>query len=249
MTKYIKAEFYRAFHSPIYKKFLIFCVGMMALLLAVWKPFGQDYVDIMTGLSFLAIVAILIVISIAMALAFKTKDTRVQILSFGMTRSQMYFYDLVTMQAISVVTTLILGAMAYVTAFIADLTGLSPVPQGAYQGFGLFLVRLILLSLNLNNAIFGLSYLLNSQALGIIGHIAIIPAVLNIALSFTMEKPLGQYILKLLQIQPHNLLQTFAPDGFSVDPDWPKILGVGVIYVLVGFLIPGLIAFRKREIY
>lgn len=251
MIKYIKAEFYRTFHSPLYKKFLIFCLGVMLLILAVWKPLKfSDSGDFMFGMVLLSAVAIILVIAIAMTIAYKTKDTKVQILSYGMTRGQMYFYDLVTMQAISVVTTLILGLIAVATGFVANLLGLATVTQEAYLGFGAFVLRLILSSINLNNAIFGLVYLLNSVPLGIIGHIVILPSILQIASAFTIDKEVGPYIIKFLEIQPHKILQDFAPDGIqAMGADAYKIIGAGVIYVILCFLIPGYLAFKNREIY
>ena len=251
MIKYIKAEFYRTFHSPLYKKFLAFCLGIMLVILAVWKPLKfSDSGDFMVGMCALALVAIILVISIAMTIAYKTKDTKVQILSYGMTRGQMYFYDLITMQAISLVTTIILALIALATGFVANLLGLASVTQEAYLGFIAFVLRLILYSINLNNAIFGLGYLLNSVPLGLIGHIVILPALLQIATAFTMDKEVGPYIVKFLKIQPYIILQDFASDGVqAIGADAYKIIGAGVIYVIVCFLIPGYLAFKNREIY
>lgn len=251
MIKYIKAEFYRTFHSPLYKKFLAFCLGIMLVILAVWKPLKfSDSGDFMVGMCALALVAIILVISIAMTIAYKTKDTKVQILSYGMTRGQMYFYDLITMQAISLVTTIILALIALATGFVANLLGLATVTQEAYLGFGAFVLRLIIFSLNLNNAIFGLGYLLNSVPLGIISHIVILPALLQIAVAFTMDKDFGPHIIKLLKIQPYVILQDFASEGINaMGADAYKIIGAGVIYVIVCFMIPGYLAFKNREIY
>ncbi|WP_054252834.1 hypothetical protein [Neofamilia massiliensis] len=251
MIKYIKAEFYRTFHSPLYKKFLAFCVGVMLVILGVWKPLKfSDSGDFMVGMCALALVAIILVISIAMTIAYKTKDTKVQILSYGMTRGQMYFYDLITMQAISLVTTIILGLIALATGFVANLLGLASVTHEAYIGFIAFVLRLILYSINLNNAIFGLGYLLNSVPLGLIGHIVILPALLQIATAFTIDKDFGPYIMKFLKIQPYIILQDFASDGIkAMGADAYKIIGAGVIYVIVCFLIPGYLAFKNREIY
>lgn len=252
MIKYIKAEFYRTFRSPMYKRFLAFCLAIMALILVVWKPmkFNEENQNIMLGMSFLATVAILIVVSVAVILAYKTKDTKVQILSYGMTRAQMFFYDLITMQVISIVTTLILGALAMATGFVADLLGLTTVPQGAYGEFWSFVLRLILLSLNLNNAIFGLTYLLNSVPLGILGHLLILPTALNIIYAFTINKAAGPYILDFMNIQPYTLLQNYATEGLvDVFGNPWTMIGASVIYVIVCFIIPGLLAFRKREIY
>ena len=251
MIKYIKAEFYRTFHSPLYKKFLVFSLGIMLVILAAWKPLKLvDSGDFMVGMSALAMVAILLVIAIAMVIAYKTKDTKVQILSYGMTRGQMYFYDLITMQAISIATTLILGLLALATGFFANLLGLASVNQEAYLGFGAFVLKLILFSINLNNAIFGLGYLLNSVPLGLIGHIVILPAILQIAVAFTMDKDFGPYIMKFLKIQPYIILQDFATEGLStIGTDAYKIIGAGVIYVILCFLIPGYLAFKNREIY
>ena len=185
-----------------------------------------------------------------MTIAYKTKDTKVQILSYGMTRGQMYFYDLVTMQTISIVTTIILGLIALATGFVANLLGLASVTHEAYIGFIAFVLRLILYSINLNNAIFGLGYLLYSVPLGLIGHIVILPALLQIATAFTIDKDFGPYIMKFLKIQPYIILQDFASDGIkAMGADAYKIIGAGVIYVIVCFLIPGYLAFKNREIY
>lgn len=251
MIKYIKAEFYRTLHSPLYKKFLAFCVGVMLVILAVWKPLKfSDNGDFMAGLSTLAMVAILFVVSIAMTISYKTKDTKVQILSYGMTRGQMYFYDLVTMQVISLATTLILGLLAVTTGFVANLLGLATVNLDSYLNFGAFVLKLILFSINLNNGIFGLVYLLNSVALGLISQTIIMPALLRIAVAFTMDKDFGPYIMKFLKIQPYIILQDFSTYGWqSLEADAYKIIGAGVIYVIVCFMIPGYLAFKNREIY
>lgn len=251
MIKYIKAEFYRTLHSPLYKKFLVFCLGIMLVILAAYKPLKlSDSGDFMAGMSTLAMVAILLVISIAMVIAYKTKDTKVQILSYGMTRGQMYFYDLVTMQAISIATTLILGLLAVTTGFVANLLGLVSLNLDSYLNFGAFVLKLILFSINLNNGIFGLGYLLNSVPLGLIGHIVILPAFLQIAAALTATKDFGPYIIKFLKIQPYIILQDFSTYGWqSLEADAYKIIGAGVIYVIVCFMIPGYLAFKNREIY
>lgn len=251
MIKYIKAEFYRTFHSPLYKKFLAFCLGLMLVILAAYKPLKfSDNGDFMVGMSALAMVAILLVIAIAMVQAYKTKDTKVQILSYGMTRGQMYFYDLITMQAISIATTLILGLLALATGFVANLLGLASVNLESYINFGAFVLKLILFSINLNNGIFGLGYLLNSVPLGLIGQTVILPALLQITAALTATKDFGPYIMKFLKIQPYIVLQDFSTYGLqALGADSYKIIGAGVIYVLICFLIPGYLTFKNREIY
>ncbi len=68
--KYIKSEISRTFRSPNYKYFLFFSIGVTILSLLVWNVSAGPDADYFTALSVFAEVAILIVSSFALIIAY-----------------------------------------------------------------------------------------------------------------------------------------------------------------------------------
>lgn len=250
MFKYVKSEVFRTFKTPMYKIFLAFSLLASLLVLAVWKPLNINGTNYMKIMALFAMNGIMLVSAFAVVIAYKTKDTKVQILSYGMSRGEMFFADLITMQLVSVLTTLILCAFALLGGFLANTFGLSAIGVEDYVGFMVFVLKLILFNINVNNAIFGLTYLLNNVALGIIGIFMIIPTFIRIVYSFAIGKSYEKLIGNFLAIQPYQLLQFNMELSFNdFTSEIMKYIGASVIYVIICYVVPGLIAFKNREIY
>lgn len=247
MIKYIKSELFRTFKTPMYKQFLGISVLIVFLSVLTWGTIinvGEDYLQLMTIFSTFAI---LIISTISMTITFKTKDTKVQILSYGIKRSEMYFADLVTLQIISIITTVLLGILAIGSAALGEMLGLVVVEM-PYSAFINHVVRLILFFININNGIFGLSYILNNLSLGVIGTFLLIPMISSLMLAFTSGKPIGNLINNFYKIQPYPLFENYV--GITeFNQDVIKTIVFSVLFTIIVYVLGGFVGFRKREIY
>ncbi|MDO5650445.1 MAG: hypothetical protein Q4G11_07555, partial [Gallicola sp.] len=108
-------------------------------------------------------------------------------------------------------------------------------------------LELTFLTINVNNAVFGGTYLLNSVALSIVSQYAILPTVLMLLSFGTEGKKINDIVLFLDKIHPYNLTQRML--GATFQPENLKIVAISFAFVIVVYLIPGFLLFNKREIY
>lgn len=243
MINYIKSELLRTFKTPIYKGLLLFSLAIIVITVGVIKLTNPNFENYFLIMESFASLAILLVSSISAIIAYKTKDTKIQILSHGVRRSEMFFWDLISMQLISLITTLILAALAIISGiFVEGLGNLEP-----YKAFIHMVGNMIFLNINLNNAIMGLVYLSNNVSLGIISNYVLIPLLTMMFSGFATETKFEKIFNVLSEIQPYSILQKFAASESLFSNT--KVIGISIIFVLIAYVATGLFAFKKREIY
>lgn len=246
--EYIKSETYRFTHTPAYKRFLIASVLIIALTLAgiiamIDGDLNMPYTEIMTAYAFFAV---LLIDGIALTITYKNKDTKVQVLTYGIKREEMYIKDFVSYIIMILISMIFLLALSIISGLIIDKIG--PLPLGELNKYLGGVGEITLINLNLAIGMFGLAYLMNNVALGIFGQIMLIPLALQILSTFLSFKPkIFEAIVRLNSLQPMTQLQTL-PGTVLQDGNIKEIL-LCTLTVLVLYFIPGLIAFKKREIY
>lgn len=248
---YITSEIYRLKKTPIYKIFLIISlliiIGTMILIIVSSQgntaDFAVEYLDVMTGL---AMFAILVVDGVGLTIVYKTKDTKIQILTYGIERTKMYLLDYLSYMIYIIITVFILYIISIISGII--LSNIITIGLGNIKEYTKSIIELIIININLATGMFGVAYLLNSVTQGIFSQIILIPFALNI-LSLIIEisnEKIAELLKALNSLQPINIINTI---GTTSDTDEKIIILKGFITVLIMYFIPGLIAYKKREIY
>lgn len=247
MLDYVKSEVFRAFKSSYLRIFLGLTAAFVVIFIAIAEKFlGVDY-DMLEMLGQLAPLGAMILYSICLVMAFKTKDTKVQILSYGISRTKMFFWDLISYQIIAIICTVIMAVMAIVGTKAGEIFGLI----GAVGGYGEFIVNtgwLIFYGINLINGLFGLAYITNNASLGIIGNFILIPIFFELlGLFVSAKEKILEKVYYFSTLQPYMVFQGFTNNPLN-GGKWETVI-YAFVYCLMVFVAIGLVKFRKQEIY
>lgn len=244
IMKYIKAEIFRIFHTRNYLKFIaattLILLGSM-IYSSIDSNSGEYFESMET---FLKIVSIIISIFFSVTI-FKKKDIKVELLSMGLSRKHIFVCDLITLQIFTIFSIVIMGGLILLFSLLKNLVGADYIGR-SYIGFVYFLIRMIVLMINVNNGVMGLTYLLNNVALGIATSFVIIPSVFQIGMYMT-EGKIYDVFNNLLLIQPFKLLDLGLATE-QIGNGFMKTAGISFVFVFVIYLMCGYVRFSRKEI-
>jgi len=248
MVDYIKSELFRAVKYKGLRIFLGLTALMVALVVVVGglkDLFNSPDTTTMFFWGVMSLIGAGMLYSLALVFTFKTKDTKVQILSYGISRWKMYLWDFISFQIITIACVIIMAILALVGTKLGEITGLLQYPGD----YGLFIEQvkaLLILGINLSASFFGLAFLLDNVSLGIATPMVFIPITLQLLMAFTGKNvALQDKIIQFMGIQQWQLAQSYMePHNIN----WTIVL-YGFIYTLLAFVITGLVRYSKQEIY
>lgn len=244
IMKYIKAEIFRIFHTRNYLKFIV-TITLLLLGSMIYSSIDSnsgEYFEFME--TFLKIISIIISIFFSVTI-FKKKDIKVELLSMGLSRKRIFVCDLITLQIFTLFSIVIMGVLIILFGLLKNLVG-SEYIGGTYIGFVYFFMRMIVLMINVNNGVMGLTYLLNNVALGIATSFVIVPSVFQIGMYMTKGK-IYDVFNNLLLIQPFKLLDLGLVTE-QIANGFIKTACISFIFVFVIYLMSGYIRFSRKEI-
>lgn len=248
MVDYIKSELFRAVKYKGLRIFLGLTAVMVALVVVVGGLkdfFNNPDTTIMFFWGVMSLIGAGMLYSLAIAFTFKTKDTKVQILSYGISRWKMYLWDFISFQIITIACVLIMAILAVVGTKLGEITGLLQYPGD----YGLFIEQvkaLLILGINLSASFFGAAFLLDNVSLGILTPVAFIPVTLQLLMAFTSKNVLLQNkIIEFFNMQQWQLFQSYMEPN---NIDWTTVM-YSFIYTFAAFVITGLVRYSKQEIY
>lgn len=157
----------------------------------------------------------------------------------------MYIKDFIAFHLYIAIAVIILFILSIVSGKIIELLGVMKL--GDIKGYLGLIMTLSMLNFCLASAIYGLTVITNNVALGIFGQIILIPLALAILANIVPEKPLQDGILAIYSLQPITLFDRFL--GYHLTPEIRIKALKSLAFVSVAYLIPGLLAFKHREIY
>lgn len=234
------------FKTPIFKNFIFFSCGAMVAFSIFWKvnEIEWDYLSAMLEIAFIAMQVLSI---ICLTIAYKTKDTKVQILSYGISREKMYAADFLSFNLMTLIMTAILTLIAIVTVFISVSLNIASSNM-EFIKFIKNIAWMYILQINMNMAIFGFTYLLDNVAVSFCINFLVLTLIMNNLLMILQGKKLFDLVLKLQQYLPFNVLDRYLNYALVTAEDVKTIL-TSFLITLVVYMGSGLLKFRKREIY
>lgn len=247
MIQYAKSEIYRMFKTPMYRYFMVFSLVVMVVFTAMLKPIGLDD-DFFEYMAMFESLASLIILSILGVMVFKTKDTKVQIISYGISKTRLYIMDTVVYIINTLITFILLYITAIVFGYLGKFLGVASFDIESLKFFTIYTLRsFVAISLLLSSTL-GTVYLFNSLPLGLLYHFMFLDLFINISSAFIKSQVWIDRFDYFRSIQPLRFYNTFPLAPFE---DWiviGKDIIIGTIIMWLIYATIGLIAINKREI-
>ncbi|MEB3428801.1 hypothetical protein VLK81_01980 [Citroniella saccharovorans] len=258
MISYIKSELFRAKKTKAFR-YLILAVAIFVPLIITLSATNTKFdIDYYSGAGELAIGFGTIVVScIALFFIFKNKDTKTQIIGYGIKKEKLYWWDFITYNLIVAILALIIMLVLIVLSFpLGAIFKAVHTDTGMYAFIKTVLVSL-LLQINVNSVLYGLAYLFNKPFGGILMNYAAFDLILRVLFIISGEK-YSMLILKIGDYLPTHILNQVANRVLYEEPIFSKAIaasGYKIGNIILSFVICfaishflGLLAFKKREL-
>lgn len=241
---YIRAEIYRICKTKVYVNF----IKLMAIIIglsSIYTVIDSDTASYLEDMMVFFKLIILIMSIASMVVIYKKKDTKIELISMGISRSKIFIKDLLSLQIIMALSVVFLGLIVLLFNIIANLIINKGLGNG-YNEYFIFMGKLIFLMINVNNGLLGLSYLFNNVALGATVSFIAIPSILQIIM-FETEGRIHDLMEKILLIQPFELLDKGLDTVGVFDGYFPTII-VSFAIAFLFYLLTGYVRFMRKEI-
>lgn len=244
MLNYMKAEVYRTIKTKWYMNLLkVLCLFVVVESIYFLKNSGIidcfDYT-----MMFFKFFALIIPITVTVVI-YKRKDIKIELLSMGLSRKNIFIRDWISLQFITICSVFVLAILVLFEGVVAKLV--FNEDSSVIIGFVLFTSKLFVYIININSGILGLSYLFNSVALGAVCSFVIIPSIFQVIMFLTDGK-IYDIANQFLLIQPFKLMEIGLDSGSYLFSENLSLIIISFVFTLVVYLLIGYMKFKYSEL-